>query len=57
MIVDHALYELEGFDEIRALLDKKYRNEQEKIRERKINAATEINPIVIFPEDDDESEQ
>jgi len=57
LIVDHALYELEGFDEIRALLDKKYRNEQEKIRERKINAATEINPIVIFPEDDDESNQ
>jgi len=57
LIVDHTLYELECFDEIRALLDKKYRNQQEKIRERKINAATEINPIVIFPEDDDESNQ
>lgn len=30
LIINHALYELEGFDEIRALLDDKYRIQYEK---------------------------
>lgn len=50
------MYELEGYDEIRALLDSKYRFEQEKMRDRKINKTFEVNPRILFPEDEEESE-
>lgn len=50
------MYEINAFDEIRALFDDKYRHEQEKMRERKIKITFEVNPRVRFPEDVEESE-
>jgi hypothetical protein len=48
------LYELAGFDGIRAIVDDKYRIEQEKLRMSKKMMTFTVNQTVIFPEDKEE---